>query len=43
MKEKRISSWIIEAANPTDIYLWCFCIVVMFLILAINLTIAIIK
>ncbi|PPR11504.1 MAG: hypothetical protein CFH44_00041 [Proteobacteria bacterium] len=38
--EKRAAMGLIESASPTDIYLWCFCIVVMFTFLFSSIIIA---
>lgn len=38
--ERRRSMWLIESASPTDIYLWCLCIVIMFLMLFVSLALA---
>lgn len=39
--EKRESMMLIESAKPEDIYIWCFCISIMFTILSVCLALAI--
>lgn len=38
--EQRSAMWLIESASPADIYLWCFCIVVMFMMLIVSTVLA---
>lgn len=39
--EKRESMMLIESARPSDIYMWCFCICIMFVILSVCLALAV--
>ncbi len=38
--EKRESMLLIESAKPSDIYIWCFCVSIMFVVLSVCLALA---